>query len=133
LSPALRSSLFPYTTLFRSKKDGQWKINGQKVWTSFGHVADQCFLLARTSRHPEKKHRGITAFLINMHQEGVETAPIVQMDDKQDFNEIYLTDAIAEDSDIIGEIDLGWRVMIGLMLHERTGIGAELFQLERLY
>lgn len=130
--PNAGSDLAAITTK-AEKKDGQWKINGQKVWTSFGHVADQCFLLARTSRHPEKKHRGITAFLINMHQEGVETAPIVQMDDKEDFNEIYLTDAIAEDSDIIGEIDLGWRVMIGLMLHERTGIGAELFQLERLY
>lgn len=115
------------------KKDGHWKINGQKVWTSFGHVADKCFLLARTSRHPEKKHRGITAFLIDMQQDGVETAPIVQMDDKQDFNEVYLTDASAKDEDIIGEVDLGWRVMIGLMLHERTGIGAELFQLERLY
>src|SRR5699024_7327646 len=113
------------------KKDDQWVINGQKVWTSYGHVADKCFLLARTSTDPEKKHRGITAFLLDMDQEGVETLPIVQMDDKTDFNEVYLTDAIASDGDIVGEVDQGWRVMISLMLHERTGIGAELFRLEK--
>jgi len=113
------------------KKEGKWLINGQKVWTSFGHVADKCFLLARTSTDPEKKHRGITAFLLDMDQEGVETLPIVQMDDKTDFNEVYLTDAVASDADIVGEVDRGWRVMIALMLHERTGIGAELFRLEK--
>lgn len=84
------------------KKDGRWLINGQKVWTSFGHLADKCFLLARTSTHPEKKHRGITAFLLDMNQPGVETKPIVQMDGKQEFNEIYLTDAVAYDADIVG-------------------------------
>lgn len=115
------------------KKGDEWIINGQKVWTSFGHVADKCFLLARTSTHPEKKHRGITAFLLDMHQEGIETESIVQMDYKQEFNEIYLTDVKATDADIIGEVDRGWRVMIGLMLHERTGIGAELFSLEQNY
>lgn len=115
------------------KKDDRWVINGQKVWTSFGHLADKCFLLARTSTHPEKKHRGITAFLLDMNQPGVETKPIVQMDGKQEFNEIYLTDAVAYDADIVGEIDNGWRVMIALMLHERTGIGAELFTQEKRF
>lgn len=115
-------------------KDGdKWKINGQKTWTSFGEVADKCFLLARTSRVPEKKHRGITAFIMDMDQPGVETIPIVQMDGRQDFNEVYMTDAVAKDEDIIGELDKGWRVMISLMLHERTGIGAELFTLEKRF
>lgn len=113
------------------KKEDKWIINGQKVWTSYGHVADKCFLLARTSTDSEKKHRGITAFLLDMDQEGVETLPIVQMDDKTDFNEVYLTDAVASDADIVGEVDQGWRVMIALMLHERTGIGTELFRLEK--
>lgn len=118
----------------RAIKEGdQWLINGQKVWTSFGHVADKCFLLARTSNHPEKKHRGITAFLMEMHQQGVETMPIIQMDGHKDFNEVYLTDAVVHDADIVGEVDRGWRVMIALMLHERTGIGAELFSLERQF
>src|SRR5699024_10021457 len=128
--PNAGSDLAAIQTTAVKDEDG-WKINGQKTWTSFGHVADKCFLLARTSTHPEKKHRGITAFLLEMDQPGVETLPIVQMDGKQEFNEVYLTDAIASDKDIIGEVDGGWRVMISLMLHERTGIGAELFSLEQ--
>lgn len=118
----------------RAVKDGdQWKITGQKVWTSYGHLADKCFILTRTSTHPEKKHRGITVFLVDMDQPGVETVPIVQMDGRKDFNEVYLTDAIASDADIVGEVDGGWRVLIALMLHERTGIGAELFSLEQQF
>ncbi|WP_106498363.1 acyl-CoA dehydrogenase family protein [Lentibacillus sp. Marseille-P4043] len=115
------------------KQGDKWIINGQKVWTSFGHLADKCFLLARTSNNQEKKHRGITAFLLDMHQPGVETRPITQMDGQQEFNEVYLTDAVAYDADIVGEVDKGWRVMIALMLHERTGIGAELFTLEKRF
>ncbi len=115
-------------------KDGEnWKINGQKTWTSFGEVADKCFLLARTSTDPEKKHRGITAFIMDMDQPEVETMPIVQMDGRKDFNEVYMSDAVARDEDIVGELDRGWRVMISLMLHERTGIGAELFTLEKRF
>lgn len=113
-------------------KDGdRWILNGQKVWTSYGHLADRCFLLARTSHNPEKKHKGITAFLLDMNQSGVETKPIVQMDGRQEFNEVYLTDAVAYDADVVEDVDEGWRVMISLMLHERTGIGAEMFTLEK--
>ncbi|KMY54400.1 acyl-CoA dehydrogenase [Bacillus sp. FJAT-27231] len=114
-------------------RDGdRWKINGQKVWTSFGHLADRCFLLARTSRG-EKKHKGITVFLLDMNQPGVETRPIIQMDGKHDFNEVYLEDAIAYDADIVGEVDEGWRVMIALLMHERSGIGAQVFTLEQQF
>lgn len=117
-----------------AEKDGdRWLINGQKTWTSFGHVADKCFLLARTSTHPEKKHRGITAFMVDMNQPEIETVPIVSMDGEQEFNEVYFEDAVAYDGDIVGEVDKGWRVMIALMLHERTGIGAELFTLEKRF
>lgn len=118
----------------RAVKDvDRWLINGQKVWTSFGHVADKCFLLTRTSTHPEKKHRGITVFMMDMHQPGVETLPIVQMDGESEFNEVYMTDAVATDADIVGQVDSGWHVLIALMLHERTGIGAELFTLEKQF
>ncbi|WP_042459432.1 acyl-CoA dehydrogenase family protein [Neobacillus dielmonensis] len=114
-------------------KDGErWIINGQKVWTSFGHLADKCFLLARTSNH-EKRQKGITVFLVDMHQPGVETRPIIQMDGEHDFNEVYFNDAVAYDADIVGEIDEGWKVMITLLMHERTGIGAQLFTLEQQF
>ncbi|MFS0780395.1 acyl-CoA dehydrogenase family protein [Bacillus sp. 1P06AnD] len=114
------------------KKGDKWIINGQKVWTSFGHLADRCFLLARTSNQ-EKRHKGITVFLLDMHQSGVETRPIIQMDGQHDFNEVYLNDAVAYDSDIIGEVDEGWRVTIALLMHERTGIGGQVFTLEKQF
>ncbi|RKQ29988.1 acyl-CoA dehydrogenase family protein [Oceanobacillus halophilus] len=115
-------------------KDGdRWLINGQKVWTSYGHIADRCFLLARTSQVPGKKHKGITVFLLDMNQPGVEVRPIVQLDGRQEFNEVYLTDAVCSDADIVGEVDKGWQVMISLMLHERAGIGAEVFTLEKQF
>lgn len=114
-------------------KDGdRWIINGQKVWTSFGHLADRCFLLARTNRF-DKKHKGITVFLLDMNQPGVETRPIIQMDGQHDFNEVYLNDAIAYDAEIVGEIDEGWKVSIALLMHERTGIGAQVFTLEQQF
>lgn len=114
------------------KKDGKWVINGQKVWTSFAHLADRCFLLTKTSQS-EKKHEGITVFLLDMDQEGVETRPIVQMDGHQEFNEVYLMDAIATDEDIVGEEGKGWAVLIALMLHERSGIAAQVFTLEQQF
>lgn len=114
------------------KKDGRWIINGQKVWTSFAHLADRCFLLARTAQS-EKKHEGITVFLLDMDQKGVETRPIVQMDGRQEFNEVYLTDAVALDEDIVGEEGKGWAVLIALMLHERSEIAAQVFTLEQQF
>ncbi|PEJ36270.1 acyl-CoA dehydrogenase [Peribacillus butanolivorans] len=114
-------------------KDGdRWIINGQKVWTSFGHLADRCFLLARTNRF-DKKHKGITVFLLDMNQPGVETRPIIQMDGQHDFNEVYLNDANAYDAEIVGEVDEGWKVTIALLMHERTGIGGQVFTLEQQF
>ncbi|MEC2057394.1 acyl-CoA dehydrogenase family protein [Peribacillus psychrosaccharolyticus] len=114
-------------------KDGdRWIINGQKVWTSFGHVADRCFLIARTN-HFEKKHKGITVFLLDMDQPGVETKPIIQMDGQHDFNEVYLNNAVAYDTEIVGEVDEGWRVMMALLMFERSGIGGQVFTLEQQF
>lgn len=118
----------------RAEKVGdKWIINGQKVWTSFGHFADRCFLLARTSTHETKKHKGITVFLLDMNQPGIEVVPIISMDGEKDFNEIFLTDVVAYDEDIVGEVDGGWAVTISLLMHERTGIGAQLFTLEQQF
>lgn len=114
-------------------KDGdRWLINGQKVWTSYAHVADYCFLLTKTGKKGER-HGGITVFLLDMNQPGVETRPIIQMDGQSEFNEVYLTDAIAYDEDIVGKVDDGWKVLIALMLHERTGIAAQAFSLEKKF
>ncbi len=115
------------------KQGDKWVINGQKIWTSFGHVADYCFLLARTSQVPEKKHKGITVFLLEMDQPGVEVVPIVSMNGEHDFNEIFFSDAIAYDHQIVGQVDEGWSVTMSLLMHERTGIGAQLFTLQKQF
>ncbi|QQK76446.1 acyl-CoA dehydrogenase family protein [Salicibibacter cibarius] len=114
------------------KKGDRWVINGQKVWTSYAHYADQCFLLARTD-NSGKKHNGITAFLVDMNQEGVETKPIRSIDDNPIFNEMFFTDAIAYDEDIVGEINEGWKVSLILLSHERVGVARRTFAIQKQF
>lgn len=114
------------------KKGDKWIINGQKIWTTYAHFADRIFLVTRTSKG-EKKHHGITCFLVDMNQPGVEVRPIIQMNGAHEFNEVYLTDAIAYDSEVVGRVDDGWRVTMALLMHERTGIGTEAFRLEKQF
>ena len=70
----------------------EWVINGQKIWTSAGHLADHIFVLARTD--PEApKHKGITFLLVDMRQPGVEVRPIKMITGDSEFNEVFFTDA----------------------------------------
>lgn len=111
-------------------KDGdKWRINGQKVWTTYALAADRCFVLVRTDS-TGKKHHGLTAFLIDMKDPGVEVKPINQMDDNHDFNEIFLSDVVAYDKDIVGEVNEGWKVAMTLLTHERVGIAGTIFHLQ---
>jgi alkylation response protein AidB-like acyl-CoA dehydrogenase len=117
----------------RARKEGdRWIINGQKIWTSFAHLADKCFLLARTDQ-TGKKHEGITAFIVDMHQEGIETRAIHQMNGHRDFNEVFFTDAVAKEEDIVGEINDGWRVSLILLNHERVGVARRVFDLQEQF
>lgn len=114
------------------KKDDKWIINGQKVWTSYTQYADYCFLLARTD-NTGKKHHGITAFIVDMHQPGIEVRPIRSIHDEPQFSEIFFTDAVAYDADIVGEVDKGWSVSLALLSHERVGVARRVFYLQKLY
>jgi alkylation response protein AidB-like acyl-CoA dehydrogenase len=114
------------------KQGDKWIINGQKIWTSFAHLADQCFLLARTE-NTGKKHEGITAFLVDMHQEGVETRPIRSINDHRIFNEMFFNDATAYDRDIVGEVNQGWKTSLILLSHERVGVARQTFRLQKLF
>lgn len=114
------------------KQGDKWIINGQKIWTSFAHLADQCFLLARTE-NTGKKHEGITAFLVDMHQEGVETRPIRSINDHRIFNEMFFNDAIAYDRDVVGEVNQGWKTSLILLSHERVGVARQTFRLQKLF
>jgi alkylation response protein AidB-like acyl-CoA dehydrogenase len=108
----------------RAVKDGEeWIVNGQKVWTSGGQIADLGMLLARTD--PDvPKHQGITYFALEMHQPGVEVRPLREMTGRALFNEVFMTDARVADDALIGGLNNGWAVANTTLAFERAGLGA---------
>jgi len=97
---------------------GQWKITGQKVWTSLAHESEFCFVIARTD--PESVgQKGLGFFLIEMDQPGVEVRPIQQLTGTSEFNEVFFDEAICGANDIVGEPGQGWKVAMGLLGFER--------------
>ena len=103
------------------KKDGHWVLNGQKTWSSGAHYADRSFLLARSDQAAEA-HKGISMFLIDMKQPGVEVRPIRQITGGGEFCEIFLTDARVEDRDIVGTPGEGWKMAMTVFGFERGGL-----------
>jgi alkylation response protein AidB-like acyl-CoA dehydrogenase len=103
----------------RAHLDGdQWVINGQKVWTSLAHVSHWCFVVARTD--PESvRHKGLSFLLVPMDQRGVEVRPIVQPTGGGEFNEVFFDDARTERDLVVGEVNSGWAVAMGLLGFER--------------
>jgi alkylation response protein AidB-like acyl-CoA dehydrogenase len=108
----------------RALRDGDvWIVNGQKVWTSGGHLSDMGMLLARTNPQAPK-HQGITWFAFNMRQPGVEVRPLREMTGSTMFSEVFFTDAEVNDDARIGDINDGWKVANTTLLFERQGMGA---------
>jgi alkylation response protein AidB-like acyl-CoA dehydrogenase len=108
----------------RAERDGDvWRVTGQKVWTSGGHVADLGMLLARTNGDVPK-HQGITWFVLDMHQAGVDVRPLKEMTGHAMFSEVFMSDAEAHDDQRIGDTNNGWAVANTTLLWERAGMGA---------
>lgn len=104
----------------RAEPDGDdWRITGQKVWTSLAHWSDWVFVLARTDRDAQPKHKGITYFLMPLRQEGVEIRPIRQVTGTSEFNEVFFDNALAKGTDVVGGVDNGWRTAMGTLAFER--------------
>jgi alkylation response protein AidB-like acyl-CoA dehydrogenase len=108
----------------RAQLDGdQWVLNGQKIWTSAGHLANHIFTLARTN--PEApKHKGISFLLVDMRQPGIEVRPIRMISGGSEFNEIFYTDAVCPRDDVVGGVNNGWAVAMSLLGYERGAAAA---------
>src|SRR6476619_1266430 len=109
----------------RAVRDGdEWVVNGQKIWTSSAHLSRFGLLLARTNPDAPK-HKGLTMFIVDMHQPGVEVRPIRSMAGASGFNEVFFTDATAPDAMRVGEVGDGWRTANATLMNERVSIGSE--------
>jgi len=95
-------------------------VNGQKIWTSSGPIADWGILLARTDPKVAK-HKGISCVLLNMRQPGVEVRPLKQITGHSLFSEVFMTNARADKSDLIGNLNEGWAIAQTTLGFERGG------------
>lgn len=120
--PDAGSDLASLTT--RAERDGdEWIVNGQKVWNSGTLTSDRGVMPLRTN--PDvPKHRGISFFIIDVKQPGIDVRPIKQMNGEAHFNETFFTDARARHADLIGELNNGWAVTLATLANERTAYAA---------
>jgi alkylation response protein AidB-like acyl-CoA dehydrogenase len=96
----------------------QWVVDGQKVWTSLAHVADWCFVIARTEPGSQR-HAGLSYLLVPMRQDGVEVRPIEQLTGGSEFNEVFFSGARTDADLVVGEPGDGWRVAMATLGFER--------------
>jgi len=117
--PSAGSDLANVRTKARlDEASGQWRVTGQKVWTSLAHESQYCFVIARTD--PESVgHKGLGFFLLAMDQPGITVRPIEQLTGTSEFNEVFFDEAVCSADDIVGEPGQGWQVAMGLLGFER--------------
>lgn len=103
----------------RAVREGDhYVLNGHKIWTSFAHIADYCFVLARTDA-TAARHRGISFLLVDMKSPGVRVAPIRQITGEADFNEVFFEDVQVPLDALVGEENGGWRLAMAAASFER--------------
>jgi len=98
-------------------------VNGQKVWNTFGSIADWCELLVRTDPDAPK-HKGISCLLVDMRLAGIEARPLVTITGEREFSEIFFTDVRVPKSALLGPENEGWRVAMTTLTHERGGVAS---------
>ena len=104
-------------------KGDRWIINGQKVWTTSAHHADHGLLLARTD-WDAPKHEGLSYFVIDVKQPGVDVQPLKQMNGHASFNQVFFTDAKVPQENLVSAVGDGWKVAMTTLAHERRGAEA---------
>jgi alkylation response protein AidB-like acyl-CoA dehydrogenase len=103
-------------------QDGRFLVSGQKVWSSFAHIADFCILVGRSDPASER-HAGLSYLIVDMHAPGVEVRPLRQITGEAEFNEIFFEDVEVPGENLLGEIGGGWQVAMTTLLHERGTLG----------
>ncbi len=104
------------------RQDDVYVVNGQKVWSSFAHIADYCILV--TLSDPDApRYQGLTYLIVDMHAPGVEVRPLRQITGEAEFNEIFFNDVEVPVSNRLGEEGQGWQVAMTTLLHERGTLG----------
>jgi alkylation response protein AidB-like acyl-CoA dehydrogenase len=118
----------------KAELDGdEWVVNGQKVWTSNGDVADWAILIARSGTG-ETKHEGITFFCVRMDTPGIDVRPLRQLNGEAHFSEVFLNDVRIPADQVVGEVGKGWKVAVTTLSNERVAIagGSGMSDPERL-
>jgi alkylation response protein AidB-like acyl-CoA dehydrogenase len=128
--PDAGSDLAALRTRAVPAEDGGWRVTGQKAWTSWAHLADRGYLLARTGG---AGHAGLTAFTIDMRAPGVTVRPIVQATGAATFNEVFLDDVRLPPGASLGPAGAGWAVAMTTLMNERLAVGADQLPYQRLY
>ncbi|MCW1960376.1 MAG: acyl-CoA dehydrogenase [Mycobacterium sp.] len=121
--PGAGSDLASLTTK-AAKVDGGWRITGQKIWTTAAQFSQWGALLARTNPSAPK-HNGITYFLLDMKQPGVEVKPLRELTGNALFNTVFIDDVFVPDEMVLGEVDRGWEVSRNTLTAERVSIGSD--------
>jgi alkylation response protein AidB-like acyl-CoA dehydrogenase len=131
--PEAGSDLASLRTSATRDGDG-WRINGQKIWTSYATMAQWCFLLARTTRwdkNATKKQHGLTIFLVPMSDPAITVRPIGCLMGPHHLNEMFFDDLRVTEADVLGTVDDGWSIVADVLAFERVGI-ARYARCERL-
>ena len=97
-------------------------VDGQKVWSSYAHIADWCLLITRSDPASER-HEGLTCLIVDMRALGVEVRPLRQITGDAEFNEIFFSGVEVPVENVLGEIGEGWQVAMTTLLHERGTLG----------
>ena len=101
-------------------KDDSWSLSGQKIWTSFAHHADWCFILARNSSEGKTKFDGLTYFLMSMRESGIDIRPLQQITGEKEFNELFLDSVKVANDRVVGKVGEGWNIAISTLMYERV-------------
>lgn len=116
--PGAGSDLAAIKTKARVAPEGFY-ITGQKIWTSFAHIADWCFILCRTSEEQEK-HKGLSYLLVSMKTKGITTRPLKQISGDEEFNEVFFDEVFVPKENIVGNVGDGWKIAISTLMYERV-------------